>query len=213
MVADVFLKSALILIHSNNKKKSIILTCNAHITVEFFRNVPAWPERSRIGLQTHVVRLTFALEAGFFVAGLLARPPLLKPPLSSPSTRRCSSSDKDCKGPNGKYKMFSPQPENEQSLKQMSAGLTLRNLFISISYSFFLWKSKHMQHLDKSESFCSAAAEWMPESEPVHSVSGRRPSHVASAASTSGCTSSCARCWERPSCWTSAPHKTWSNRF
>lgn len=53
---------------------------------------------------------------------------------------------------------------------------------------------------------------WMKASSPVRSVSGRRPFRSASAASTSDYTSPCALCWERPSCWTSAPRRTWSNR-
>lgn len=48
---------------------------------------------------------------------------------------------------------------------------------------------------------------------PVHSVSGRRPSHPVSAASTAGCTSPYALCWVRPSCSTSTLHRTLSTHF
>lgn len=53
----------------------------------------------------------------------------------------------------------------------------------------------------------------MFQSSPVHSVSGRHPSHSVSAVSTSGYTSPCALCWVRPSCSTSTPRRTLSNHF
>lgn len=95
--------------------------------------------------------------------------------------------------------------------------LTLRNLFISISYSFFLWKNKQNQrnikHFRKHLMNCIFYDWWQIPSSPVHSVSGSRPSQPVSAASTAGCTSPYALCWVRPSCSTSAPHRTLSNRF
>lgn len=88
---------------------------------------------------------------------------------------------------------------------------------MSISYSFFLWKTnKHIRHFNPNKlvGFFSFLFYDLPVlNSPVHSVSGSRPCRSVSAASSAGYTSPCALCWVRPSCSTSTPHRTSSNRF
>lgn len=99
--------------------------------------------------------LTFVFELFFLAAGLVDPLPLLKPIFSSDNTRCCSSSDKVCTSTQEestlkKRKKRVLQQKDRASPKKPK--LTLRNLFISISYSFFLWKKKkttqhkHMRH-------------------------------------------------------------------
>lgn len=81
---------------------------------------------------------TFALEFFFLDAGLLAPVLFLKPVFASPKTRCCSSSDILYRCTANKPHIRNTSSKNK-TCKQC-LRLTLRNLFISISYSFFLWK-------------------------------------------------------------------------
>lgn len=83
---------------------------------------------------------TFALEFFFLDAGLLAPVLFLKPVFASPKTRCCSSSDILYRCTANKPHIRNTSSKNK-TCKQC-LRLTLRNLFISISYSFFLWKKK-----------------------------------------------------------------------
>lgn len=89
---------------------------------------------------------TFALEFFFLDAGLLAPVLFLKPVFASPKTRCCSSSDILYRCTANKPHIRNTSSKNK-TCKQC-LRLTLRNLFISISYSFFLWKKKKTKKSD-----------------------------------------------------------------
>lgn len=81
--------------------------------------------------------LTLVLEFFFLEAGLLAPVPFLNPIFSSDKTRCCSSSDRLWKV-RKKIDIMAALILTLLNICLKIKILTLRNLFISISYSFFL---------------------------------------------------------------------------